>query len=177
MTTPDMSDPSDFALAPTSNAWPLIFKFRGPVFGKAFVAVVEFHGRVLARSEGEPGEVSIEGVHPGGFAVAPQTLRASPLELQKILIGILFDIAEEADTFEAFKAEVETFFWTTDAETQGEWDACVKEVRNGSLQPIPGLLPVLPANLPLLVEVTHKPQEKVTPQDNGTPEPVLAAVA
>jgi hypothetical protein len=166
---------TDFTLTPAPAAWPLIFKHRGPVLGRGFVAVIELHGRILARQEPN-GEVSIEGVHPGGFAVSPHNIRAASLELQKALTGILVDIAEEADSFEAFKAAVEEFFWQTDDESVAEWDACVQAVRRGQLS-APYLLPVLAANLPLMVTVTRKPEGAVTPQDNSTPEPVLAAVA
>jgi hypothetical protein len=116
-------------------------------------------------------------VNPGGFAFGATDFRAVRLELQSTLTGILIDIAEEAESFDTFKANVEQFFWQTDDGTAGEWDACVREVQSGRMPSPPGLLPVFPATSPLVVSVTLKPTDAVTPKDNSTPEPVLASAA
>jgi hypothetical protein len=165
---------NSFTLSPAPNAWPLLFKYRGPVLGKGFVALVTFHGRLLARPEN--GEIWFDGVNPGGFAFGAANIRAASAELRSTITGILVDIAEESNSFDEFRGEVERFFEETDAQTQGEWDACVSEVQHGRIKS-PGLLPVESANSPLLVEVVLKPTEEVTPRDNTPQEPALAYVA
>jgi hypothetical protein len=166
-----------FELSPASNAWPLLFKYRGPVLGQGFIAVVVLHGRLLARQSDESGALWIDGVNPGALALEADSIRAAALELRSALTKVLVDFAEEAESFEAFKAEVVRFFEDTDAETVGEWEACVAEVQSGRLK-APGLLPVLSASAtPPYISVTQKAPESVTPKDNPEPEPVLASVA
>jgi hypothetical protein len=127
-----VTDPStELALSPAPFAWLLIFQYRGPVLGHGFVAVVEFQGPVLGRPTESNGSIWIDGVNPGGFAFGaanPQSVRA---ELQSALSRILIDIAEDAPSFDAFKADVKQFFRDTDAETEGQWEACVRKVRGG----------------------------------------------
>jgi hypothetical protein len=168
-----------FELTPSSNAWPLLFKFRGPVLGTGFVALVEFTGRLLLRPHGGdvPDGFWIDGVNPGGFAFGACRLKDAHLELHSRLTGILADIAEEAESFDAFKSLVEEFFWQADDQTVGEWDSCVREAQSGRLAPIPGILPVMPATEPLGVRITLKPAEDLTPKDNSAPGPLLASVA
>jgi hypothetical protein len=170
-----MVETTDFTLSPAPHAWPLIFRYLGPVLGNGFVALVELHGRILARPE-DGDEMSIEGVNPGGFAVGTHPIRSAKLELQRTLTGILIDIAQDAESFETFQKDIEAFFWETDAQSEGEWEACVKEVRSGRLSFPLGILPVFAAESPLLVTV-RKIEDTVTPSDNPAPEPVIAAVA
>lgn len=172
--------PDDFVLTSAPDAWPLLFEHRGPVLGNGFVAIVEFHGRLLARErineDGTRG-LWLDGVYPGGFGLGACTVKEARLELQSALTGVLADIAEEADSFDTFKAVVEEFFWQTDPQTVGEWEACVREAQSGRLKPVPGIMPVMSADCPLLVAVTLKPAGDVTPKDNSAPGPVLASVA
>jgi hypothetical protein len=165
---------NDFSLSPAPYAWPLWLKYRAPLLGKGFVAIVEFHGRVLARPTDD--SIWIDGVNPGGFALPAANIRTASLELGKTITGILVDIAEEAASFDEFQANVEEFFNDTDAESAGEWEACVEEVRRGNISS-PGILPVFPAGSEIFIRVTQKPTEAVTPKDNSGSSPVLASVA
>ena len=167
--------PEDFELTPQPVAWPLLFRYRGPVLGKGYVAVVELHGRLLARPA-EGGGVWLDGVNPGALALGAPTIQAARKELNSALTGVFVDFAAEADSFDAFKAQVERFFQDTDAGSVAEWQACVAEVQSGRITS-PGLLPVLKASSPLLVTVIRKSADAVTPQDNPESEPVLASVA
>ncbi len=156
----------------------MLFKYRSPILGKGFVAVVEMHGRLLAHPDTDQGPdgVWIDGVNPGALALPAQNIRSASQSLQSALTGVLVDLAEESDSFEAFSRAVEQYFHDTDPETAGEWEASVAEVQMGRISS-PGLLPVLSATLPLFVAVTRKVIESVTPKDNPAPEPVLASVA
>lgn len=166
--------PEDFQLTSESVAWPLLFRFRGPVLGKGYVAIVELLGRVLARPEKDG--VWLDGVNPGALAVGASSIKAANKELNSALTAVFVEFAEQAANFDDFKATVVKFFHETDNETVSEWEASVKAVQQGKLSS-PGLLPVLPAQSPLTVAVTFRSVETVTPQDNPEPEPVLAAVA
>ena len=53
-----------------SIAWPLIFTYAGPVFGKGFLAQVELCGRLLAVPEIEG--VWLDGVNPEALRWAPR---------------------------------------------------------------------------------------------------------
>lgn len=166
---------ANFELTSEPPAWPLLFRYRAPILGKGFVAVVSLQGRLLARPDGD--RVWIDGVNPGALALGAPNITTAGGELRTVLTGIFVDFAEQAaDSFEAFKAAVEGFFHATDPESVAEWEASVAGVQRGRITS-PGLLPVMSASTPLIVEVIHKSSENVTPKDNPEPEPVLASVA
>jgi hypothetical protein len=80
---------------------------------------------------------------------------------------VLSDFAEDATTFDEFKKEVVRFFESTDDDTVSEWLESVKGVQEGKIV-APGELPVGSAAASALsVEVTQKPIEQVTAQDNA----------
>lgn len=164
----------EFTLTPTPAAWPLMFVYRAPILGHAFVAVVELEGRLLARPEGE--RVWLDGVNPGAFALGAPSLATANLELHSALTAVFVDFAERSESFEAFRSAVETFFHETDVDTVAEWDASVAAVRRGQIA-APAGLPVRSAETPPAVRVIYKSLESVTPGDNTEPEPVLAAAA
>lgn len=165
---------NDFALTPPPGAWPLLFKFRAPVLGNGFLALVQLHGRLLARQDGD--RLWLEGVNPGALALDAPSIETASLELHSTLIAVLTDLAEQSDSFNSFQTIVEQFFWDTDSDTEAEWKASVAAVQAGYIAG-PSTLPVCPATSPLFVEVTFKSLETVTPKDNATSQPVLAAVA
>lgn len=165
---------NDFALTPPPSAWPLLFKFRSPVLGNGFVALIDFQGRLLAREDG--GRVWIDGVNPGAIALSAADITAASHALNSAMTAVFVDFAEQAGSFPAFKSEVEKFFHDTDQETVSEWEAAVLAVQQGKIVGPEGL-PALPANSRLYVDVICKSTENVTPQDNPAPQPVLAAAA
>jgi hypothetical protein len=165
----------EFQLTPDRLAWPLLFRFRGPVLGKGYIAVVELLGRVIARPE-DNDSVWLDGVNPGALAVGASSIKSANKELNSALTAVFVDFAEQADGFDDFKTAVVKFFHETDDESVSEWEASVAAVQRGALTS-PGILPVLSAQSPLTVDVTYKSIESVTPQDNPEPEPVLATVA
>ena len=165
----------EFALTSPASAWPLLFKFRAPVMGNGFVAVVHLHGRLLARP-GEGGRVWLDGVNPGALAVDAPSLERANLELHSALTAVFADFAEQAPKFNDFKVAVEKFFHDTDGDSVAEWLESVKAVQQGKIAAPEGL-PRYSADLPLTVEVTCKSTENVTPKDNPVPEPELAAAA
>jgi hypothetical protein len=146
-----------------STAWPLLFNHRGTILGKGFLAEVELQGRLLATPEVEG--IWLDGVNPGSLALGASNLAEANAELQNTLTLLLIDFAEEAPTFDAFKANVEHFFNDTDTDSEREWNAAVECVRAGAVNGPEGL-PRHRAESERIVKVTQKAVEAVTPKDN-----------
>lgn len=161
-----------------SIAWPLMFTYRGTILGRGFVADVDLHGRLLATPELEG--VWLYGVNPGALAIGAPTLDAANAELRNTLTRLFIDFAQETASFAAFKTRVESYLAETDEGSVQEWEAARKEVRAGHV-PVPDGLPKEPDECPSFVNVTEKPLEAVTPQDNPLVQqetkPILAAAA
>ncbi len=134
--------------------YPLLFTFRDKVSGNGFLADVLAHGQALALKE-EPEGWWIESVTPGDFAAGGATFPEAHIEFRKAFTAVLFDIAEDAVNFEAFKTEVEEFFAGTNQPAQDEWKAAVTLVRSGKItaQDIAESFPTRPAESPPAVEI------------------------
>jgi hypothetical protein len=151
---------------------PLLFAYRDRVFGNGFVAtVVADYGRVLAVLEGEK-DVWIYGVRPGGLAGHGRDLAEAHADFRRGFTEVLFDIADEAATFEAFQVEVSRFFDEENLAVGVEWADAVREVRARGLS-IEGL-PKVSADTPSRILVEAKDVFRAT--DNALDhEPALAA--
>lgn len=165
---------TEFTLTSPPAAWPLLFTYRSPVLGKGFISVVSMTGRLLARQE--DGRVWLDGVTPGALALPSADVRTASQDLHNTLTAVFADLAEEADSFDAFRASVQQFFLDTDDESVAEWKMCVAAVQSGLLKGPEGL-PVVAADSPVAVEVIQKPLETVTAKDNAATPPQLSAAA
>ena len=87
--------------------WPLIFKYRGNVFGQGYIASVSAVSRVLGIQE-EDG-IWLSGVQPGGIAAGGQDLWEARAAFRKAFVGVLTDIASSVGDFSAFQTEVAQF--------------------------------------------------------------------
>ncbi len=103
---------------------PLVFDQRELVEGDGFVARVSLSGRALLTQEG--GEVWVEGVNPGGFAASGKSPAEALAEFSTAFRTILFDIASDAASFEAFREEVQRFFEETSGPALQEWEEAVR---------------------------------------------------
>ena len=146
-----------------SIAWPLIFFYRGTILGRGFLADINLQGRVLACPESDG--VWVYGVNPGAVAVSAPTLAGTNIELRETLTKLFVDFAQAAKTFDEFKAVVERFLQESDAASGQEWDAARAAVRAGELV-APKDLRKETESVPWFVNVTEKPIETVTPDDN-----------
>jgi hypothetical protein len=111
--------------------YPILFGRRELIEGNRFIASVDVSGRALLFEE--DGEYWVEGVNPGGFSAkgaSPSEALAAFCDEHRV---VLFDIASDARDFDAFKAEVESFFHDTNESALREWDAAVAEVREGRI--------------------------------------------
>lgn len=146
-----------------ASAWPLLFTYSGPIFGRGYLASVRFCGRLLAWPETEG--IWIDGVNPGGFAVGGKTLDEANLELRDSLTKILVDFAFEAESFEAFQEAVQRFYHETDDTSTALWEEALSALRAGTL-PVPTGLQRKPADWECSIVVELKRLEDLTPQDN-----------
>src|SRR3989344_5730364 len=88
------------------NYHPLLFTFGDVIAGNGFLAGVKLSGRAVMIEE-EPGKWWMYGVYPGAIAQAGETPKEAYLHFRSTYKEALFDIAQEANDFESFKAEVE----------------------------------------------------------------------
>ncbi len=156
------------------NQYPLLFTFQDKISGQGFLASVAVHGRGLAVEEANGWWMY--GVEPGDLAAGGATFAEAQRELRKTFTTILFDIAEDAKDFKAFKVEVGRFFKGINRPTEKEWQAAVLEVRAGKItaEAISKDLPTKPANSPRSVQV--KLLRVFKPKDNVL-EPQMAVAA
>ncbi len=113
------------------TSYPVLFGYRDVITGRDFMAFVKTDGRALLTKEEEG--YWLYGVYPGGVAGGGKALAEASRELKKSYLSVLFDIAAEAPSFEAFKAEVERFFAQSNEPTAKEWEAAHAQVKNGQL--------------------------------------------
>jgi hypothetical protein len=155
------------ALSPFSldlDAIPLFFRYRDVVFGRGFAATVETTGRALCVLE--DGEFVMAGVEPGGMAASAASKEAAQEAFRKTFTEVLFDIAADAQSFDAFRAEVEKFVHQTAPATLAEWNRAVETSKAAVPHDLD--VPRQPANLPARVVVSHV---ELKPEQNRVSEP------
>lgn len=113
------------------TSYPVLFGYRDVVTGRNFVAFIKADGRALLAKENDG--YWLFGVQPGGLSAGGKEVSEASREFKMRYLSVLFDIAEEAASFEAFKSEVEQFFGQTSASTQMEWEEAHARVRSGEL--------------------------------------------
>ncbi len=98
---------------------PLFFRFAQVVFGRGFMADVRFLGRVTCTREF--GSTWMFGVNPGALAEDGENMRDAYANFRHAIVGVLFDLAAEADNVEQFRSAAQSFFEATDDVSVGEW--------------------------------------------------------
>lgn len=119
------------------KSYPLVFSFRDPIVGKGFVAGVVVNGRAILTEE-DDGDVWIFGVQPGGVAGGDRDKGAAFRQFKENYLSVLWDIASETRSFDAFKKEVEVFFAQTNKPNAQDWKGLHTLVKRGSIS-LPGL--------------------------------------
>lgn len=150
------SSPFDLDLA----VIPLFFRYRDVVFGRGFAATVETTGRALVERE------VMAGVEPGGLAAGGATSEEARHAFRQMFTTVLYDLAAESPTFDAFKAAVERFVGETAPATLADWDAAVAHVRR-VVDPAVDVARQ-PAGLSASVKVVHA---ELAPTQNVVSEP------
>lgn len=108
---------------------PLYFRFAHVVFGRGFAADVRFLGRATCAREF--GSTWMYGVNPGVLAEEGDSMPSAYANFRNALVGVLFDLAEEADGFETFRAAARSFFDATDDVSVREWLSAREAIRAG----------------------------------------------
>ncbi len=144
---------------------PLLIDFKSTFFGRGFVAEVKARGQLLATRESEGWW--LYGVHPGAIAADGESLQEAHDHLRFALREVMFQFAQDAVTFDAFRSAVEEFFHDTDPVTAREWDDAVLRVRAEKLKL--ETLPTKSAALPVEISVTLTTDLRaLTPANNVT---------
>lgn len=115
------------------------------ISGNGFLARITLSGRALMRKEEDDHKWWMYGVRPAGIAASGDNIEDAFLRFRGRYKEILFDIAQETQTFEDFAAQVERFFNESDADNQDElaWERALSVIRSGACAP-----PTPFANLP-----------------------------
>ena len=101
------------------NAWPLIFTYRGNVFGHRYIAYVSAVSRVLGIQEDDG--IWLSGVQPGGVAAGGTNVREACEAYRKAFVGVLADIASSAGDFAALKTEAARMLADRDDTAFEDW--------------------------------------------------------
>ena len=118
-------------MAESEDRYPLMFTYRDVISGDGFLAGITLSGRALMIKEND--EWWMYGVRPGAIAETGKTPQETYLRFRNRYKQILFDIAGECRTFEAFKQETERFFYEPDEEEERRWEDAVAAIRSGEL--------------------------------------------
>ncbi len=106
---------------------PLLFSFKQVVLGNGFLVGVTMNGRALLDEDSE--ETWITGVAPVGLAGGGVDRTAAFTDFRKAWAEVLFDIANESITFDAFQRQCEEFLASSMDSMTTEWQAALEEVR------------------------------------------------
>jgi len=106
--------------------FPLTFSYTDVVSGRGYMAGIRLEGRSLLVQE--PDGWWMLGARPGAIAASGDTEAEAAAAFRNQYRLVLFDIAGEAPSFEAFKAEVEALVQQTDSDLD-RWRAALEELR------------------------------------------------
>jgi hypothetical protein len=136
--------------------YPVMFTFQDAVSGNGFLSGITVRGRAIMTQE--DGKWWMYGFHPGGIADFGDSVMEAYSKFHEAYKSVLFDIAEESANFDAFKREVERFYWECGTDDGARWDDALKALRSGEIKPEEPLakLPRLtPEQQPCNVEITR----------------------
>ena len=155
---------------------PLIFMYRDLVYGTGVLAEVRVRGRGLAVEERDGAWMY--GVNPGGLADSGATIPEAHAAFRRSFTAVLFDIAEDASSFEDFAAQTRRFVNEVNAPVEAAWREAVEAHRANQfvLGTAARDMDEVPAETPISIEIVKKTQADFTTALNELdPEPALAA--
>lgn len=113
--------------------YPIVFGLHDLIEGSGYLAAVAMDGRALLHEE-DDGSVWVEGVNPGGFAGTGNNPAEALEGFRREYKAALYDMAEEATSFEVFRAQVQAFFDNQGEIPVREWMEAVEDVREGRVE-------------------------------------------
>jgi len=149
---------------------PLLFTFRDTISGDGFLAGITLSGRALMLNEDDAWWMY--GVRPGAIAESGCSPQESFLRFRNRYREVLFDIASEHRTFEAFKQEVERFYSEPDPEEERRWEDALNKIRSANVNPPAPFFSDLPRETPenrpsqIAVERLDGQSRRFMPSDN-----------
>ena len=105
-------------------AWPLIFTYRGSVFGHGYIASVAAVSRILGIHEDDG--IWLSGVQPRGVAAGGTDVWEACAAYRQAFVGVLADIASSVGDFAAFQAESTRMLAERDDAAFEDWAAAVE---------------------------------------------------
>jgi len=115
---------------------PIMITLQDAVSGNGFLAGITLSGRALMRKESD-GKWWMYGVRPAAIAESGDNPEETFLRFRMSYKETLLDIAQESDTFEVFKTEVERFFSEPDADDEDArlWESALAAIRRDNIAP------------------------------------------
>ncbi len=150
--------------------YPVLFALNEVVSGNGFLAAIHVRGRGSMVFEGNE-DWWLYGVEPGGLAESGSTPKEAHLKFVADFKEVLFDIASDAATFEAFKKETERILSEVNEPEAVRWENAVKAIRAGEANlndPFMTSLPKWKAEdaCKVIVQRLDKGAARPTPKDN-----------
>lgn len=127
--------------------YPVMFTLRDTVSGNGFLAGVTLTGRAVMAKE-DDGKWWVYGVRPGAIAETGNTPEEAFLRFRNSYRNVLFDMAECAINYEAFRNEVESFYGQPDPAEEERWQSAFAAIRSGEFVPNDGFFGKLPHEKP-----------------------------
>jgi predicted RNase H-like HicB family nuclease len=126
--------------------YPIMFTVKDAIAGNSFLAGVTMSGRATIRKE-EDDKWWVYGVCPGGIAESGSTPEEAFLRFREAYRSVLFDLAEEAQTYDEFKNEVNSFYSQINEVESETWKLAFQAMRAGKVQ-TEGFFSTLPKYAP-----------------------------
>jgi len=154
---------------------PIMVTSRDAISGDGFLAGITLSGRALMRKE-DDGKWWMYGVRPAALAESGTTIDEAFSHFHNRYLETLFDIAQEATSFDHFRQEVENFFNEGDANDEDErlWEESLKAIRAGNISP-PDEFGALEKKSPetnppqVMIERLNEAGKRFKPSDNVRP--------
>jgi hypothetical protein len=158
--------------------YPVMFTFRDAVSGNGFLSGVTLGGRALIVHEPEDQAWRIYGVRPAPIAESGATPLEAFANFRNAYKNVLFDFAESAPTFEAFKQCAERFYAEPDNDEEKRWNDALQAIRAGntpidaSLKDVPK---EAPENRPSFISIQPMHEIKRYTATDNVPDSLAAA--
>lgn len=153
---------------------PLMITLQDTVSGDGFLARITLSGRALMRKE-DDDKWWMYGVRPAGIAESGSAIEETFLRFRNRYKETLLDIAQESQTFDSFKAEVERFFNEPDADDEDArlWENALAAIRTDNItlpEPFSKFPRESPESKPSQITVERLDQvgRRFMPSDNVT---------